>query len=181
MIRFGGCFTVSISSSSSTIFAPMIPGADVSAVRSLRHIGSIQIFPFPGSLYSFSVMGILAGAVDRSLAAPVRQIMDIRGIHHIVQLTESFSSRPVVRAENINSVPEYMRLSVRNIFVKRKLWIKHLFQYCHPVLLLPAYSGPSRLLHTAVSPPALHPASQRASSVLRTQASDCPASPGPSC
>jgi hypothetical protein len=64
----------------------------------------------------FRVEGILGFSVYYALVFPTRQVIHGRGPTNIIPQTEYMSIVEIMRTVNIDSVPENMRLAIRDIF-----------------------------------------------------------------
>jgi hypothetical protein len=99
----------------------------ISAVRSLRHIGSIQIH------LALSIDRIFGFGINNPLIPPIGQIIHRCGIADIVAKTKYPTVVNIVRTIYIHTVAKNMGLTVGNVLPGRHIRVENLF--FHGILL----------------------------------------------
>jgi hypothetical protein len=89
----------------------------VSSVTALHHVGC------PERVF-FLVMRILIFAKNDTLIFPAAQITQWGRPADVIIYAKPMTVKPVVASENVQPIPENARLSVRNIFIGRKIRIE---------------------------------------------------------
>ena len=71
-----------------------------------------------------------------ALVPPLFKVVDGRRPRYIIVHTERFAVKFIVRAVNVNSVAENVRLAIGNIFEIRQIGVKYLLAHFSPLVLL---------------------------------------------
>ena len=111
LIRHGNADRVAVTTLSAVASHAVIQ--IISAILSADAVRCVHVRHFP-----CIVQRILFRAVDRPRAGPVSEVINGSRPPDIVPGTEGGGICPVMGTENIHAVSEYMRLTVRNIFIQ---------------------------------------------------------------
>ena len=92
------------------------------AVVALDNVGRVHLVENKPLFF-----GVVHLFPDNALVPPVFKVVYGRGIANVIVHAKELSVELIVRAVNIHSVAENVRLPVGDIFVRRKIRIKYLF------------------------------------------------------